>query len=252
MFELENYTYSDEELRVVRVLFDPTNKLSVEQVKLFLHVAKDRKLDPRLKQICAIPKHNKNTGKVECVIVTQIDGFRLIAERTGKYAPGDDTEFLYDKNGGLLGAKVFVKKMTNDGTWHQVSATAFIKEYNAGTFPWKNMPHVMIEKCAEARALRRAFPAELSGLYSTEEMDQSLDETEKDLTVSAVDVEVTQVKERISEDQLKVLTEKLKGKNDIKKKILDHENVSDLKDVSLEFFYKIIKRLNALNEANAA
>jgi hypothetical protein len=37
---------------------------------------------------------------------------------------------------------------------------------------WKNMPHVMLSKCAEAQALRRGWPEAMSGLYVQEEMDK--------------------------------------------------------------------------------
>lgn len=230
MTALEIHNHSNEEKRVVRTMFDPSNKLSDEQIMMFLHVAKERQLDPRLKQICAVPKYNKNTGSNECVIITQIDGFRLIAERTQRYAPGKDTQFLYNDKGGLIGAKVFVKKMTPDGTWHEMSATAFLQEYNAGTMIWKKMPHVMLEKCAEARALRRAFPGELSGLYSDDEMEQALVEVpvKKD---EPKQVEAKEEPKRISAEMVDKINGYLEGKEDIKRQMLNLCMVNGVEDI---------------------
>ncbi len=121
---------------------------------------------------------NKNTGRTELTTVTSIDGFRLIAERTGRYSPGRPTEILSDADGNLTGATVFVKKLTSDGTWHEVSETAFLCEYKpkGSSHFWENMPSVMISKVAEVRALRRAFPDTFSGLYGEEEMAQAVDD----------------------------------------------------------------------------
>lgn len=162
--------WTPEQVGVLKRMIAPG--LNGDELAIFSHICKRVNLDPFAKQIYG----QKRGGRL--VIVTGIDGFRLIAERTGKYAPGKDTEFIYDEKGNLNGAKVFVKKQTPDGTWHEVSATALLGEYNANQGCWKTMPHVMIEKCAEARALRRAFPADLSGIYSQEEMDQAATEVE--------------------------------------------------------------------------
>lgn len=152
----------------IKLLKDTVCKgASDSEFQLFLHVCVKTGLDPFMKQIYSIPRGSQRT------IQTSIDGLRLIAERTCKYAPGKESTYAYDSNGHLFSATSFIKKMTNDGTWHEVSSTALFCEYNPGTNTfWKKMPHVMLAKCAEASALRKAFPAEMSGVYSDDEMCQ--------------------------------------------------------------------------------
>lgn len=150
---------------------------------VFLHVCKHTNLDPFLKQIYPVFRNSKQadgTRKSTMTIQTGIDGYRLMADRSGKYAPGKETTFCYDKNNKLLSATAFVKKLTRDGTWHEVSATAFWSEYvqmdiykGIPTKFWSSMPHNMLAKCAEALAIRKACPAEVHGVYTKEEMDQA-------------------------------------------------------------------------------
>jgi phage recombination protein Bet len=137
------------------------------ELEMFLHICKHTGLDPFMKQIYSIPRGGQRTTQ------TSIDGFRLIAERTGRYAPGKESTFSYDEKGMILSATSWVRKMTPDGTWHDVGATVYMSEFRGATTFWTKMPHVMLAKVAEAMALRKAFPADLNGIYTAEEMDQA-------------------------------------------------------------------------------
>jgi phage recombination protein Bet len=140
---------------------------SNEELQFFIYACQRTGLDPFAKQIYSVPRGGQRT------IQTSVDGFRLIADRSGRYSPGREPTFTYDKQGNLESATAYVMKQTKDGTWHEVSANAHYNEYNAGSPLWKKMPRAMLSKCAECLALRKAFPAEMSGLYGQEEMDQA-------------------------------------------------------------------------------
>jgi len=142
----------------------------------FIETAMRRKLSPEAKQIYLINRRvkNKDTGKYEdrWTPQTGIDGFRIIAERTGRYAGSDEPVFEWATSTTLERATVTVYKMVQSQRC-AFSATAYWEEYNPGQGLWGKMPRTMLAKCAEALALRKAFPEDLSGLYTDAEMDQS-------------------------------------------------------------------------------
>jgi len=140
---------------------------SDDELKLFLYTAKRTGLDPLARQIYAVKRKGKMT------IQTGIDGYRLIADRTGKYAGNDDP--VYDDEDKPQKASVTVYKIVN-GIRCPFTASARWDQYYPGEaqgFMWKKMPHLMLGKCAEGLALRKAFPAELSGIYTEDEMSQA-------------------------------------------------------------------------------
>ena len=143
---------------------------SPDELELFFHQARHAGLDPLAKQIYFVKRQGKG------VVQVGIDGLRLIADRTGKYAGSDDAEFSGTTERGFpAAAKVVVHKMVA-GQRCPFGATARWDEYFPGDqqgFQWKRMPHAMLSKCAEALALRKAFPADMSGLYVHEEMEQA-------------------------------------------------------------------------------
>lgn len=149
-----------------------------DELALFLYQCERSGLDPFSRQIHMIKRGNRAT------IQTGIDGYRAIAERTGKYAGND--EYLY--NGGqteyeLLAkgdrqpkvATACVKKIVS-GVVCEFKASASWLEYcpkGKQDYMWNKMPYLMLGKCAEALALRKAFPNDLSGIYTDDEMEQA-------------------------------------------------------------------------------
>ena len=177
---IKEFGYSTEEFQVLRQVF--LKDLTLAEICVFAQVCKQTGLDPRLKQIYAIKRPQKQKDgsyKDVMTVQTAIDGYRSIGERTGKYAPGREPVFKYniDKETGqqkLFSATAYVKKMTTDGIWHEVAATAYFAEYysNKGGF-WDRMPHGQLAKCAEVLAIRKSFPDQCSGIRSDEEMAQA-------------------------------------------------------------------------------
>ena len=143
------------------------------ELNLFLYQAKRTGLDPLTRQIYFI----KMSGRP--VIMASIDGFRVIADRSGDYAGQDEPIFIYDANqpNVLLCCKVKVYKWHGKDRFLAATGVAFMNEYRvANSTSWIKMPHVMLSKVAESKALRQAFPQDLSGLYTSEEMEQGKEE----------------------------------------------------------------------------
>jgi phage recombination protein Bet len=143
-----------------------------DELALFLHQAQRTGLDPLARQIYFQKRRSKSNGD-QVTILVGIDGYRVVANRTGLYAGNDDP--VFDDEANPRKATVTVYKMIG-GQRCPFTATARWEQYYPGDaqgFMWRKMPHLMLGKCAEALALRKAFPAELSGVYVKEEMDQA-------------------------------------------------------------------------------
>lgn len=171
--------FTDDQEATLRHAGVATN--SRADLAVFFHQCKRTGLDPFAKQIYMITRQGKPT------IQTGIDGFRLIARRAT------------DATNGTLGYKPTLW-MNDDGRWLEVwpydtapIAAKVTVIRNGGEFPaiamfqeyagrkkggelnqmWSTRKAGMLAKCAEALALRMAFPQDLSGLYTSDEMQQA-------------------------------------------------------------------------------
>lgn len=191
--------FTREQLDALKAMLN-SNKytaLTDAQFEVFIAHARHLGLDPFARQIVAIVQEGRMTTQ------TTIDGFRLIAQRSGQYG-GQRGPYWCGKDGvwhdvwlsddAPVAAKVGVIRRDFDEPMWGVART---KSYRKSTPTWNSMPDVMIAKVAESLALRKAFPAELSGIYTFEEMAQArrdANETEmmiQGLVVDAVDAEDT-------------------------------------------------------------
>jgi phage recombination protein Bet len=194
--------FTEEQKVVITKTLEGASELDVER---FLITCERTGLDVFAKQIYGRVHNRKYKDKdgswkfrKELVIITSIDGFLSIAERSGEYAGQTKPEWLYQDDEGVLGWRDFFIPRRDQkgrpitlpeacrvgihrkgfvepcyGYANFESFAVFEKgennEWHLGTF-WSRMPEHMIAKVAMASGLRKAFPLLVNGLFVEEEV----------------------------------------------------------------------------------
>lgn len=183
--------WSEAQIQLLKEQFAP--RLSEGELLMFRYVCEKSGLDPFTRQIHAVKRWDPKMRRESTTFQTGIDGYRVIAERSGEYAGSDKPVFVYQRRKkadkineqdpkalkvNLQSATVTVYRLVQSQRVGY-TATAYWDEYaqhtNDGVLHdfWQRMPRGQLAKCAEALALRKAFPADLSGIYTFEEMQQA-------------------------------------------------------------------------------
>ena len=210
----EQKNWDDKQLSALKQL--GLQEASAGDLGVFLHFCQRTGLDPFARQIYMIGRAGRFT------IQASIDGLRLVAQRSGKY--GGQTPTYWCGEDGVW-VDVWLEKTppaaAKVGIYHQdwrepLWATAKFDSYAVAyngklSGLWAKMPDLMIAKCAEALALRKAFPQDLSGIYSAEEMEQMEVSASPLQPVKQITKEVVQ--ETVQVADIKIFLDEIKKAN---------------------------------------
>jgi phage recombination protein Bet len=157
-----------------------------ESVALVLSYCKAAGLDPMQKPVHIVPMWDKTINGMRDVIMPGVNLYRTQASRTEQCAGVSEPEYGPTKTENIGGktleypewCRVICKRLLPNGTvaefpalerWKENYATDS-KNSIAPNAMWTRRPFAQLAKCAEAQALRRAFP-EFAAAYTADEME---------------------------------------------------------------------------------
>lgn len=194
---------NEHKFRVIKNTLYPGS--SDSEARMILDYCTARKIDPMLKPVHLVPmsvktdkkdRNGKTIYEWKSVVMPGIGLYRIDASRTGLYAGMSEPEFgedITEKVGSInitypRWCKVTVKRLMNNGSIAEFYAKEFWKENYATKSKddctpnamWSKRTYGQLAKCAEAQALRKAFPESIGCQPTFEEMEGKIFENKED------------------------------------------------------------------------
>lgn len=233
---------------------------SDDEAQMIIEYCTERKVDPMLKPVHLVPmyvstgrkdQNKKDIKAMRSVVMPGIGLYRIIAERSGCYAGLSDPQYGEDVTEQIgtmkvtypKWCKITVKKILHNGSIAEFSATEYWKENYASKSKDDSTPNAMwgkrvyaqLAKCAEAQALRKAFPDSVGNEITYEEIqgkEHYLHEEPKHIknksTLIVKAIEPSEMKHSLYEDSRQFL--------------IDIDNAESIEE--LQQIFDVIKKLN--------
>jgi phage recombination protein Bet len=184
---VEGMTFTPDQVQLIKATI--AKNATDDELDLFLYTCRRLRLDPFARQIYFMKRNSSgdedsnsnDAGRAQ----VSIDGFRLVAERTGEYqgqTPPEWARVTHTDHGPVIdwfpvwpfdtsphSARIGVYRKGFREPMYAVArfeAYKVTKRTGALNRMWSKMGPEQLAKCAEALALRKAFPQELSGVYT--------------------------------------------------------------------------------------
>ena len=200
MKELANISTNDVSQHLMNTLKNSLYpKAKDNSIAMVLDYCKSANLDPMQKPVHIVPRWDKDSRSLKDSIMPGIVVYRIQAARSNKYAGVSEPEYGDTVNTKLGGVnisypewcKVTVKKLVGDNIVEFTAKEYWLENYAtvkrdsaAPNTMWTKRPFGQLAKCAEAQALRKAFPEIITQQPTAEEMEGKFIE-EKDVTPQA-------------------------------------------------------------------
>lgn len=202
----------------IRQLTNDNKFITDGEIELFINLCKFQRLNPFTREAYLVKYDNSKPAQM----VTALGAFMRIADEQPTYDGIEDGIVVQTSDRKIVDREgcIMYPGETLLGGWAKVyrsdrkfpaSIRLDLKEYSKGQSTWSSMPKTMINKCSKVAALRKAFPNAYQGLYSEDEIKNTIvpemeiqDDANVINTTKVYDINSEEPKETIVEDTIVV------------------------------------------------